>query len=498
MPPSRTTASTGSARWSGCAFATLLIGDHLDWVPAGKGVTQPTPVQEFRASLRTSKHRVRPGHALPSQIASRGTRSVQDQRHAEDAAEEWEGAATEAAEPAPSPRRDWDSADESEGEQEPSLADMQAFLKQLQFIYRTRGSAGPLNSRAGAKLAELRVAAQAGRAAEHSDDASSASSDCEEACAASCGAGSRPATHRSAAGARAGSGSLGVVEAAGLGEALPRTTPSSAEAELLQRLAAAEVRLASFQGMEEEMRQLKRQVQAVQEENTRLSTGSRASGIHCWQCTCLLWHPCTVLTFTLTAAAAAAASAAADLSDFVTHTSTLLSSLQLQLVRSMAAGPPAAAMAALPTDAASMPVGQAVWAVHAVDVQAAAAVQAMHVAQKCSTAVPCCGTAPGLQRAQAADAPTADALDDIQLASFSQRFGSAAGRGGAGPAGSSLGHAAKAGACEDPENAPPQPRQLPRVLVASPGPNGATPPSHHTPGGNGGFQWQPYNSSSST
>lgn len=275
------------------------------------------------------------------------------------------------------------------------LEEMQTFLKELA---ARRGSLAPppmCSGHARAKLEALQIAACGGEGAEGGSGSNSSD---EEGSKSGNDSGrlSWAAAHRA-------SGAPPSSAAAARPSAM---LPSPAEATLLQRLAAVEARLSTSEALQAEVARLRSQVESLQQEKTRLSS---------------------------------------DLEEFVSHTSTLITSLQAQLSSQHLAGgrrQPAAATDADPT-----------WAVHASNVQAAAAGTAMRAAKEAAALA-----SSHVASAAAAAAPEAtDALANVQLPAFSQRFASSMAKPLA---------LADAHTCNT-ENAPPQPRQLPRVFAPS-------------------------------
>ncbi|PRW33101.1 hypothetical protein C2E21_7896 [Chlorella sorokiniana] len=271
-------------------------------------------------------------------------------------------------------------------------------------------------------------------------------------------------------------------EAAAAGAAHPAAMGSSSSLQqqqaLLARLAAAEAQLERFSGLEAALGRTQAEVQELRQQNAQLQT---------------------------------------ELNDFVAHTGTLITSLQLQLSSFMSggqggSGSPAgaaglAAAGRLPPPRPLSPASQ-VAAVPAAVMQARAAAEAVAIAQQAharsaATAAAALDEAEGAAAATPAEAaaPAAqpagpawqDALADVQLPSF-RSFAwlqSLAAAGSKPPpvppttAAPSLDPCWSAGWAVDggsAENSPPEPRALPSGLQQWRSSSGAA---------GGGFEWRP-------
>lgn len=546
----------------------------------------PARRQEFRRELRRSRHRLpRPRSQAGSEAYSQG---LPLHTPLEQQESQWQAGGSEAAEvpPAGSPDRTASLTDDeqgSDGSGTASLAGMRAFVAQLQAKYGLRGAAeaagdegAPAPTTAGGllgaapapaqrkpSLAQLlereleRQAAELGGDSEAEEDWGSARGKGQYAAAGEGGGaagGAPPACPQLDGSDSEGGGHLGPAAlrrvqrrqrrasaaAEGVATAGDGTEPAPSgsgppQQALLARLAAAEAQLQRYSGLEAALERTQGEVQELRQQNGQLQTGGcrQGAGRHatCWHPIRLdQWHGASSAPPTHSPAVSRSTSGA-ELNEFVAHTGTLITSLQLQLSSFLSDGQGVSSGSATAADLAAAgrrplphplsPASQAA-AVPAAVVQARAAAEAVTIAQQAHAArsagaaaaapveaaakeeTPAAPPAHAAAPAQAASPAWQDALADVQLPSFrsfARLQGLAAAAGGkpaAAPLGKppaalpaatapsldprwSVGWAVDGGSAE---NSPPEPRALPRGLQQ-------WRPSGAAAAGAGGFEWRP-------
>jgi hypothetical protein len=200
---------------------------------------------------------------------------------------------------------------------------------------------------------------------------------------------------------------------------------------------------------------------------------------------------------------------AADLDDYVSHTSTLLTSLQSQL-SALLSSQPTSALASQPGLAGAAAWGQQQQQQNppspqqppAAVVQARAVAAALSIAQQAQARSAAGGGGPSSP--PDSQPLQGDALADVQLPTFAQRFAAlqaaavakpAAAAGNPTPTAAAASAAASAAALpagsarwrEASENSPPQPRALPQSLLQQRGAAGSGQQTAEA----AGFQWRP-------